>query len=123
MGTIRHSSKDKKPGKTDWNAIDALSEEQILERAEADSDAKPLTEADLGQLRPSSPVRVLRMRLGLTQEEFALTYGLSLATVRDWEQRRTEPDQASRTLLRLIDLMPEAVEHALSDEPRSGTDG
>ncbi len=38
---------------------------------------------------------------------------ISLPTLRDWEQRRVRPDQAARTLLRVIEQNPEAVENAL----------
>ncbi len=49
----------------------------------------------------------------MTQHEFASAYHLSLATVRDWEQGRYLPDQAARTLLKLIARKPRVVERAL----------
>jgi putative transcriptional regulator len=61
------------------------------------------------------------MALGLTQEEFAGAYGIPVATLRDWEQGRRKPDQASKTLLRLIERMPHEVRRALASEKRSGT--
>ena len=59
-------------------------------------------------------VKALRERLGLTQENFALRYGLDLATVRNWEQGRVQPDTAARSLLRVIERAPEAVAEALA---------
>jgi putative transcriptional regulator len=53
----------------------------------------------------------------LTQEELCERFGLSLATLRDWEQGRTEPDHASRTLLKLIARIPRQVEQALAEKP------
>ena len=53
--------------------------------------------------------------LGLTQEEFATTYHLSLATLRHWEQQRYQPDQAARTLLRVIASSPDIVRQALAE--------
>ena len=46
---------------------------------------------------------------------------IELKTIQDWEQGRFEPDQASRTLLRLIERIPAAIEKALARTPRSGT--
>ena len=54
-------------------------------------------------------VRALRARLGYSQEEFAGRFGIDVATLRNWEQGRTQPDGPARTLLRLIDRDPDAV--------------
>ena len=59
-------------------------------------------------------VRAIRAQLKLTQPAFARRFGLPLGTVRDWEQGRAVPDQAARTLLRVIARDPEAVQRALS---------
>ena len=59
-------------------------------------------------------VRKMRQKLGMTQEAFALRYGLTLARVRDWEQNRSAPDGAARAYLRVIEREPEAVERALA---------
>ncbi len=59
-------------------------------------------------------VRAMRRRLGMTQEAFALRYGLSIARVRDWEQGRSSPDGAVRAYLMVIEREPEAVERALT---------
>ncbi len=63
------------------------------------------------------------MALGLTQEEFADAYGIPVGTLRDWEQGRREPDQASKTLLKLIEVIPQEVRAALAGESLSGTGG
>ncbi len=123
MGTVRHTRKNMPEGKTDWEVLDKLSDEEIERRALSDPDAPPLTEEDMRRMRRVPRPRIIRMTLGLTQEEFAGRFGLSLATVRDWEQGRSEPDQQSQTLLKLIARIPGEVEAALSDGPRSGTDG
>lgn len=59
-------------------------------------------------------VKAIRHRQGLTQTAFAARYGFSAAAVRDWEQNRRRPDASARTLLRVIDKEPEAVERALA---------
>jgi putative transcriptional regulator len=58
-------------------------------------------------------VRAVRKRLGLSQAGFARRFGFGLATVRDWEQGRYQPDQAARSYLRVIEREPEVVERAL----------
>jgi putative transcriptional regulator len=47
-------------------------------------------------------VRKIRRRLGLNPEEIAARFGLPLGTIRDWEQRRRQPDGAARVLLHVI---------------------
>ena len=59
-------------------------------------------------------VASIRKSLGLSQGKFAGRYGLTLALVRDWEQKRRNPDQAARTLLTLIARDPEGVARMLS---------
>lgn len=58
-------------------------------------------------------VRAIRSRLKLTQPAFARRFGLSVGTVRDWEQGRAVPDQAARVLLRVIETDPAAVQRAI----------
>ena len=123
MGTVRFNRNNLPKDKTDWEALRKLSEEEVERRALSDPDAKPLTEEDFKRLKRSPRVRILRMALGLTQEEFAQAYGIPVATLRDWEQGRREPDHASKTLLKLIERMPHEVREALASENRSGTHG
>ena len=59
-------------------------------------------------------VGAIRKRMNLSQAKFAERFGLSVATVRDWEQGRRNPDNTARTLLAVIDKRPEAVIAALS---------
>ena len=59
-------------------------------------------------------VAAIRKQLGLSQRKFATRFGLSPALVRDWEQKRRNPDQAARTLLTVIARNPSAVEQALN---------
>ncbi len=59
-------------------------------------------------------VAAIRERTGLSQDQFALRFGLEAATIRNWEQGRSSPDKAARVLLLMIDKDPAAVEKALS---------
>jgi len=64
---------------------------------------------------PDGPadVRAIRQELGLTQEQFALRFGLEVAALRNWEAGRREPDTATRSYLRVIRNAPAQVEVAL----------
>ena len=59
-------------------------------------------------------VKALRARLGLAQPEFAARFGLSVSTLRDWEQGRTVPDGPAQVLLRVIEAAPEVVRRVVA---------
>ena len=59
-------------------------------------------------------VHRIRKRLGLSQSEFALLIGVSVATLRNWEQGRRRPVGPARALLRIAATHPDAVLDALS---------
>ncbi|MBA8880865.1 helix-turn-helix domain-containing protein [Phyllobacterium myrsinacearum] len=61
-------------------------------------------------------VRKLRERLQLTQEQFALQYGLDIDAIRNWEHGRRSPDTAAQSYLRTIDKMPDRVRLAQEEE-------
>ena len=98
------------PGETDWARIDAMTDEEAEANALADPDSFPPENSI-----PSARSRVIRMRLGLTQEEFAARYHIPLGTLRDWEQHRSEPDQATQAYLKVIAKEPDMVARALAD--------
>lgn len=62
---------------------------------------------------PTTDVRAVRRKLGLSQSEFANKFGFQSATLKNWEQGRTQPDGPARVLLAVIARHPEAVEDAL----------
>jgi putative transcriptional regulator len=62
---------------------------------------------------PIVDVRSVRQKLGLSQSQFATRFGFTPATVKNWEQGRTQPDGPARILLAVISHHPEAVEDAL----------
>ena len=101
-------------GETNWEALDALSDDQIEQGALSDSDAQPTSPETLAKFQRPIDVQVIRERLKLTQEEFAATFHLSIDAVINWEQGNTQPDHAARTLLRVIAHNPEAVKEALA---------
>jgi len=62
--------------------------------------------------RPTD-VKAVRAKLGASQSEFALMIGVSVATLRNWEQGRRTPDGPALALLRIAAKNPEAVMDAL----------
>jgi putative transcriptional regulator len=94
-----------------------MTEEEIHTAAMSDPDARPMTKEERQNARRVPRVKTLRRALHLTQEEFASRFRIPLETVRDWEQRRCEPDQTAQAYLRVIANDPEAVERALQPKP------
>jgi putative transcriptional regulator len=58
-------------------------------------------------------VRGIRVKLGMTQEEFASRFGFSVNTLRHWEQGKRQPEGPARAYLQVIDRAPKAVQKAL----------
>ncbi len=58
-------------------------------------------------------VKAIRENLGKSQTEFAMMIGVSVATLRNWEQGRRVPDGPAQALLRVAAQNPEAVASAL----------
>ena len=69
--------------------------------------------------RPTD-VQAVRAKLGASQAEFALMIGVSVATLRNWEQGRRTPDGPALALLRVAARNPKAVIQALHTEPKRG---
>ena len=68
----------------------------------------------------------IRKELGLSQPEFAGFMGVSLGTLRNWEQERREPQGPARALLLVASKQPAAALAALEAEtcrPKGCTQG
>ncbi len=63
---------------------------------------------------PSVDVAEVRQRLKLSQAEFAAAFGLSLDSVKNWEQGHRSPDGPAKVLLAVIAKDPKAVQNALA---------
>jgi putative transcriptional regulator len=61
-----------------------------------------------GNLEPGD-VAALRRFICLTQEQFAEALGISVHTLRNWEQDRVKPDGPSLALLRIAARHPRIV--------------
>jgi putative transcriptional regulator len=51
----------------------------------------------------------------MTQKVFAKAIGVPVATVRNWEQFRTNMDPAVQSLLRVVEREPDAALRALAE--------
>lgn len=58
---------------------------------------------------PTPDVRSIRAQMRLSQREFAARLGISVATVRNWEQGRRRPEGPARVLLQVAARHPDAV--------------
>ena len=57
-------------------------------------------------------VRAIRERLGMSQNEFAGSYGIPLATLKGWEQGRRRLDTTAIAYLRTIACFPKEARRA-----------
>jgi putative transcriptional regulator len=62
-------------------------------------------------------VKAIRTSLGLTQASFAASFGLSLYTLRNWEQGKRQPEPAARAYLKVIEKAPDIVRNILTESP------
>ena len=58
--------------------------------------------------------RVLRHKLGVTQEQFARSYGIPLHSLRQYEMARYMPPPAVRAYLKVIEAEPEVVKRVVA---------
>jgi putative transcriptional regulator len=79
------------------------SESAISAAAMSDADDPPRTPEREKKLKRFPQVKVLRKALGLTQDAFAAYLDIPLATLRDWEQGKSEPDSGVRAYLMALD--------------------
>ncbi len=64
---------------------------------------------------PVPDTRAVRRRLGVTQLEFSQFIGVSLATLRNWEQGRRQPHGPARVLLLVAERHPNAVRQVVCE--------
>lgn len=60
-------------------------------------------------------VAPLRKQMGMSQINFANSFGLKVSTLRDWEQGRRQPDGTARILLAIISRHPMIVHEVLGE--------
>jgi len=59
-------------------------------------------------------IKAVRAKVGMTQAEFAMAFGISLGTLRHWERGDRKPHGPAIVLLNVVAKEPEAVLRALS---------
>ena len=91
-----------------------MSDEEVHKAALSDPDAQPLTKRQLVKMQRVSFAKRLRWKLGLSQAEFAERFHIPVGTLRDWEQHRTEPDQAAQAYLKVIEADADFVARAVA---------
>lgn len=92
-------------GRIDIARVDATTEAEIQAHIEEDEKEAMLDAAKFA--------RRVRKRLGLSQTEFSERIEVSVETIRNWEQGRRYPTGAAKTLLKILDRVPEASLSAL----------
>jgi len=63
----------------------------------------------LGQFESGEDIAALRRFVGLTQTQFALAMGISVHTLRNWEQGRRHPEGPAIALLRIAARHPRII--------------
>lgn len=97
-------------GRVDRAKVAATTEEDIRRHMIEDGEDP---DASLSDQRVPD-VQAIRERLRMSQETFASTIGVPVATVRNWEQGRTGIAPSARTLLRILEREPDAALRALT---------
>ena len=73
-----------------------------------------------GNIRGGEDVIALRRFVGLTQETFAAALGISIHTLRNWEQDRRHPEGPALALLRIAARHPRVLRENLTVTARKG---
>jgi putative transcriptional regulator len=80
-----------------------------------------------GQSKPSRKfiveapdVKEIRSNSGLSQSEFATLMGISVKTLRNWEQGRRVPGGAARVLLQVAAKHPEVIWDVVKGRSKAG---
>lgn len=101
----------------DWN-IDDIVSAVIADDPDAEEIRQSLTQA-LAEIKNDqyarktkvfvSPVAQTRHKLGLSQNKFAQQIGISVNTLKSWEQGVRNPSGAALKLIQLLDKRPELI--------------
>ena len=90
-------------GKLFAELVESLEEAAAHSRGDLDLPAERVH--FLGEPDP----REIRARLGMTQDQFAEALGISVKTLRNWEQGRRDPSGPAMRLLRIAEKHPEIL--------------
>ncbi len=118
MATVRFAKGKLPRGRVDQAKLRRTTEVDIQRYIREDGEGEITSFAGGRLVVPPEYVRRVRARAGLTQDEFARRFGLSVRTIQEWEQGRTQPEGPALTLLRVIEREPRAVARALAFRAR-----
>jgi putative transcriptional regulator len=91
---------------------------QGLEEARDYLDGKPVPGLVVRKVKVDrNEVAAIRIKAGLTQDQFAHVLGASIGTVRKWESGERSPSGAAASLLRVMAYAPDTVGKALGVKP------
>ena len=89
-----------------------------LER-EAKGGKSTLIRHEVRKLTPREIIKSVREKEGMTQQDFADAFGLSISTVRNWEQGHRAPEISGEILLRLIEKDSAQVKRIVKESRRA----
>ena len=92
---------------TDWQRLDAMTDDDIARQIAANPDVAP-------DMAPVIDVRAIRQASGMSQSQFAAAYEFSIRTIQEWERGAKRPSGPARTLLRAIKADPQGLRRALA---------
>jgi putative transcriptional regulator len=104
---VKKPMRERKPSTVGESIVRGLKE--AIAWTEGRNDRVRVTLVDVPQI----DVRRVRLKMRLSQTQFAVKFGFPPATLRNWEQGRSRPDAPTRVLLAVIAKHPEAVEDVL----------
>jgi putative transcriptional regulator len=105
--SVKKRTRARKPQTVGESVIQGLKEAIAWTKGENDNVRVTLVRV------PEVNVRKVRLKMGLSQAQFATRFGLPPSTLRNWEQGRARPDAPTRVLLAVIARHPKAVEDVL----------
>lgn len=75
------------------------------------------TTLEVRRLEPLTPERIvaLREKLGFSQPVFSRLLHINPATLKNWEQGKSRPNNEAQTLLRLVENDPDRILRDLAD--------
>ena len=121
MAIVRQSSAefDMKQALDDLAKRPLPTEKDIARHAAEDDSAWDIdwSKANVVYPPPSADeIRALRTTLGLSQAQFARRFGFTIDTIQQYEQGRRRPSGPATSLLRVIQMDPDAVLRALNQQ-------
>ena len=118
--TGQHDTKreDERSKAERWERVRNMSDEEVVARAKADPEARPLSDEEFARMKPRPRVFIIRRAFRMSQEEFSDAFHIPVETIRDWEEQKSEPTVLEQAYLQVIATNKESVLRALT--PVSG---